>query len=320
MLRTQNFGQSDLRLLRVFMTVVESGGFTPAQIMMNIGQSTISAHMAALEERLNMRLCERGRGGFRVTPEGREVYEAAQRLFRSIDSFSSEVNALCGRLSGEIQIGMVDSIVTNPCFPLSAAVARFEERQGDVKIYLHIAAPAKIERNVFEGRFDLGIGGYTQQLSGIDYVRLVNERQSLYCGRGHPLFDVRPDKVRLEDIVECRLVKRPYVPDELLPEIGSMQPAALTEFMEAVAFLVLSGDYIGYLPEHFARQWVESGRLRPLMSERLRFNSTLELISRKSDRQSLAVRHFRNDLIQVFSETPDTLVAQPASPTSRRRN
>ncbi|MGE0845693.1 MAG: LysR family transcriptional regulator [Flavobacteriaceae bacterium] len=320
MLAKQNFSQSDLRLLRVFMTVVESGGFTPAQITMNIGQSTISAHMAALEERLNMRLCERGRGGFRVTPQGREVYEAAQRLFRSIDSFSSEVNALRGRLSGEIHIGMVDSVVTNPGFPLSETIARFEKRQGEVSIHLHIATPAEIERSVFEGRFDLGIGGYTQQLSGIDYLRLVTEKQFLYCGRGHPLFEKEPEAVRIEDIIDCQLVKRPYVPDELLPEIGSMQPAALAEFMEAVAILVLSGEYIGYLPEHFAAQWADSDRMRPLMSERLRFDSTLELLSRKSERQSLAVRHFRNDMIEVFGESPDTLVNQPSSPASRRRS
>ena len=60
-----NLSEGDLRLLRVFAKVVEAGGFSAAQIELNVSQSTISTHMTALEQRLGMRLCERGRSGFR---------------------------------------------------------------------------------------------------------------------------------------------------------------------------------------------------------------------------------------------------------------
>ena len=39
----------DLQLLRLFVTVVESGGFSAAQGELGIGQSTISTQMAKLE-------------------------------------------------------------------------------------------------------------------------------------------------------------------------------------------------------------------------------------------------------------------------------
>jgi DNA-binding transcriptional LysR family regulator len=55
----------DLRLLRVFVAIAEAGSFTAAQMVLNLGQSTISNQMAALEQRLGYRLCERGRSGFR---------------------------------------------------------------------------------------------------------------------------------------------------------------------------------------------------------------------------------------------------------------
>lgn len=57
----------NLRLLRVFVTMAERGGYSAAQSELNIGLSTISSHMTALEERLGVRLCGRGRGGFRLT-------------------------------------------------------------------------------------------------------------------------------------------------------------------------------------------------------------------------------------------------------------
>ena len=55
-----NLSEGDLRLLRVFAKVVEAGGFSAAQIELNVSQSTISTHMTALEQRLRVRLCERG--------------------------------------------------------------------------------------------------------------------------------------------------------------------------------------------------------------------------------------------------------------------
>src|SRR5450432_1060626 len=62
-----NLSEGDIRLLRVFAKVVEAGGFSAAQIELNVSQSTISTHMTALEQRLRVRLCERGRSGFRLT-------------------------------------------------------------------------------------------------------------------------------------------------------------------------------------------------------------------------------------------------------------
>ena len=50
-----NLSESDIRLLKVFAKVVDAGGFSAAQIDLNISQSTISTHMTALEQGLGMR-------------------------------------------------------------------------------------------------------------------------------------------------------------------------------------------------------------------------------------------------------------------------
>ena len=295
---TTHVGQSDLRLLRVFSTVVECGGFTPAQVAMNVSQSTISSHMATLEARLDMRLCERGRGGFRITQNGQRVYEAAQRLFRSIDSFGSEVDALRGRMSGELHIGAVDNAVTNPDFALPQAIARFELRHGDVQISLHISTPAEIERAVVEGRYDIGIGGYTRQISAIEYTPLIAESQRLYCSSRHPLFSAAA--IKLGDLARHKFVKRPYVPDGHIPRAEALNAAAIAENMEAIAVLILSGEFIGFLPEHYAARWVASGEMTAVLPQRMRYESQLELIMRKTVPQTLAAQYLRADLLEAF--------------------
>ena len=68
----------ELRLLRVFKVVVESGGFSAAESALGITKSAISQHMSDLEKRLGLRLCQRGRSGFALTDEGAEVLLATR--------------------------------------------------------------------------------------------------------------------------------------------------------------------------------------------------------------------------------------------------
>jgi len=60
----------DIRLLRIFRSVVECGGFSAAETVLGIGRSAISQQMSDLEQRVGLRLCQRGRAGFSLTEEG----------------------------------------------------------------------------------------------------------------------------------------------------------------------------------------------------------------------------------------------------------
>ena len=103
----------DLRLLRIFVSVVEHGGFSAAEKALGITRSTISVHMSNLETRMKLKLCIRGRGGFSLTEEGQLVYRAVISLFDSLNDFSLMVGTLGKELSGEIVILCADQLDTN---------------------------------------------------------------------------------------------------------------------------------------------------------------------------------------------------------------
>ncbi|WP_346911791.1 LysR family transcriptional regulator [uncultured Roseibium sp.] len=126
------FSGSDLRLLQVFEAVARHGAFSAAEAELNISASTISNHMTALEERLGVKLCQRGRTGFRLTEKGQIVLDSARRLFKAIGDFDAEIGALRGTLTGELRIGLVDSMVTDPSSRISEAIAAFGKREGSV--------------------------------------------------------------------------------------------------------------------------------------------------------------------------------------------
>ena len=76
----------DIRLLRVFKSVVECGGMAAAELELNIGISTVSRHIKDLETRLGLTLCRRGRAGFALTSEGEQIYAETLRLLAGADA------------------------------------------------------------------------------------------------------------------------------------------------------------------------------------------------------------------------------------------
>ena len=100
----------EIRLVRIFKTVVECGGFTAAETTLGISRSAISQHMSDLESRLGFSLCQRGRGGFSLTEEGKEIYQAGLTLLTALETFKSDVNALHHTIKGELNIGITDNL------------------------------------------------------------------------------------------------------------------------------------------------------------------------------------------------------------------
>jgi DNA-binding transcriptional LysR family regulator len=84
-----NVTDNDLRLLRVFRAVVACGGFSAAELELNINRSTISRHIKDLEIRLGVTLCRRGRGGFALTSEGEQVHASALKIMSAMEEFST---------------------------------------------------------------------------------------------------------------------------------------------------------------------------------------------------------------------------------------
>ena len=296
-----NLDNVDLKLLRVFQKVVECGGFSAAQTELHIDLSTISNSIAALEDRLGVRLCDRGRGGFRLTDAGRTVHTAAERLFGAVAEFQAEAGTLNDEVSGELNIGLVDGIVTSPSFALHDAIRRFERRKGNVRIRLSIGLPQDLVQGVRDGRLHLAITGVqTSRLKGLTYRKLCTEDFYCYCGRGHPLFQKAANDTTLEDIYRHRLIAPTYWDPPFL-EPSKFEYTATVRHLEPQLIFLLSGDYIGYLPSHFAEPWVAKDELRALLPQRLHNTGILYLIQRRGIPVTRTLSAFENDIIAAFS-------------------
>ena len=286
----------DLRLIRVFATLVEAQGFADAQFALNLSASTLSTHLSALERKIGGRLCERGRGGFRLTPFGEATYTAAKQLFSDIEAFNQRVGGQRGQLVGRLRIGIVDGVVTCPELGLQTAIGRFMERAADVTIDLMLGTPHDLERAIADGQRDIVIGPFSRRAPSIAYVPLYRESNALYCGRNHPLFETPENEIVEQTIAQSAFSVRGYRHLDDLYRVNHPRASATVVHMEAQSMLILSGRYIGFLPCHIGRGYEDRGEMRALRPERYSFDSQHFAAMRKSEAGSALLGAFLPEL------------------------
>lgn len=275
----------DLRLLRIFKAVVDSGGFTAAEVELNISRSAISTAISDLETRLGFMLCNRGRSGFSVTDAGARVYDEMRKLFSSIDTFKNHINAIHTSLRGELRIGLTDNLISMQRMKIVGSLRALKHKAPDVIINIRMMPPTEIEKAVLTSQLDVGMIPQWRQTPGLHYEPLYDEESGVYCGAEHGLFaQAVPDSgLEPEAVLSHDFVVPAYAHPERMQQVyRSRKPSATVSDREGVAFLIMTGCFIGLLPTHYAQQWVSTGMMRRLLPEEFNFVSQYVAVSRTS--------------------------------------
>ena len=292
----------DLRLLRIFKSVVECGGMSAAELELNISASTLSRHMKDLEERLGLVLCRRGRAGFALTPEGAQVYEATLQLLGGVGLFRSRIHAIHDRMGGSLEIAVFDKTVTNPQAHIDRALQAFHQQAPDVEIQLHVTHMHEIERGLMDGRFQVGVIPAHRSSGSLVYRDLFAEHMLLYCGPGHPLYGADHSQLDWPHLQEHAFAGLGYhSPNmELAHRVGLRRRATGFD-QEAIATLVQTGCYLGFLPDHYGRLLQTTGRLQAIAPERFHYDCQFVAMWRLSPAPSRAAQVFIDCLVQAHA-------------------
>lgn len=288
----------DLRLIHVFIAIVEAGGVTPAQATLNVGQSTISMQLATLESRLGYRLCLRGRSGFRLTPQGERFLAESRALIGAVDTFELSVRNLGSKLVGSLCIGFIGHTPMSANARLSESIALFKQREQSVRLSIIVRPPGELEEMLLNGQVQVAIGYFWHRVPSLEYDEIFVEDQVAYCSRLHPLFE-QADKADEADAARHEWAWRSYPLPENEHARTPANVTAVADNMEAVAMLVLSGRHLGYLPTHFAQPYVEAGLLAPLNSSRMRYQVRFHMVTRRPPHRNDIVRAFMEDVKQI---------------------
>jgi DNA-binding transcriptional LysR family regulator len=255
---------ADFRALMVFRAMVEHRGFTGAQLALGMSQSTLSFHLKSLEERLGFQLCRRGRGGFKLSERGQQVFEHSKSLAAAISEFEGSLGELRHKIVGTLRIGFVDNTITNPDIPLDDIILACVTAAPEAEIQLTISDPKSLIAEIGNGGIDIAVMPQIEMAGGLRQVHFYDETHSLYCGDRHPLFSVGKP-LTIAEVEAHGFLMRPYANRRELHHFPNAKVCAHASNMEAQAAFILSGALIGYLPDHFAARWVSAGRMRAIL-------------------------------------------------------
>ena len=273
-----NLTNVDINRLKIFKTIVECGGFAPAAERLAVSDASISIHMAKLESTLGSVLCVRGRSGFDLTPEGEKIHEACQALMLSLDQFSASVGSAKGHLTGTLELGVIDNAVFDPNLKIPQLIKDVKRVAPELQISIHTQSPTELCRGILNQHLHLAIGVFYEHQPGLKYVPICKEKMTLYCGKTHPLY--RSKHVSIKQAQKYPFVERNYgitLSNTNVPI--NANASAYTSSLEATLLLILSGEYIGFLPHYYAQQWSASGHVKPLLPDRLHVETRVSALA-----------------------------------------
>ncbi len=253
----------DIKLFKIFYELANAGGYSQAQVKLNISQSSLSTYITQLENRVGMRLCTRGHAGFKLTDDGNMLFEEIHILFEAFEAFTTRVSNKKNEIAGDLFLGILENTITHPDQKITQALGKMQDVAPNVLIDVYTAGALELETRVLDGRLHGAIGLFPHRIESLEYRPLFSESHHLYCAKGHPLYEVDDVEMSLEELANYSYISRDYV-----DQIEGLEPPeqfnyfATARHMEGLIFLLLTGQYFGYLPDHTAKTWVNQGRMR----------------------------------------------------------
>lgn len=124
--------RTSIRLIEIFVRVVESGSFVAAARSLLVDPAAVSRAIKTLEEDFGLLLFARSTRALKLTGEGRRFYRDGARMLRSFDETMSKFRNDT-TLQGQLKIGMGPALSRRM---LLRAIPSFQQRFPEVRLIL----------------------------------------------------------------------------------------------------------------------------------------------------------------------------------------
>ncbi|MEO7428806.1 MAG: LysR family transcriptional regulator [Acidimicrobiales bacterium] len=268
----------DVRRLRLFLAVVDHGGFTAAAAAEHVAQPAVSLAVRELETELCAPLLVRSRQGATLTTAGEALVPPARQALRELEHASAAVAAVTGLIAGRLDLTTLPTLAADPVADL---VGRF--RRAHPGVTVRLGAPSDLDelaQSVRTGTAELGITEQGVANRGLIEVRLREQELLAVSPPGSS-----PTAVRIDRLASIPLVLTP--PGSSLRDLVAIALSAAgveanvaveTAQREALIPLVLAGAGTTFLPTQLAQAAAQLGATVRPTTPRLR--RTIVLVHR----------------------------------------
>ncbi|VVE30268.1 LysR family transcriptional regulator [Pandoraea terrigena] len=176
----------DVRLLRYFIAVAETGHMTRAAERLGIGQPPLSQQIRVLETQLGVTLFERLPRGMALTDAGQAFLGDAYEVVRKLDQAVDDVRRVAAGIKGRLSVGLTSSAALHPFVP--TVIRTFRSDAPAVSLMLDESSTSELLDGLRDGHLDVAFVRQPQgDTAQIVFVPVLEEPMVLAVPSAHPL-------------------------------------------------------------------------------------------------------------------------------------
>lgn len=321
----------DIRQLRYFIAIAEAGSLSAAAQRLHIAQPSLSQHLAAMEQELNLRLVERSPRGSTLTAEGEVLLSHARQICEMLTTCVAEMRALSQDVTGNVRFGMPPSVSMVMSVPLAETV-RID--LPNVRLRVSEAMSGFIKAWIDDGTVEIG---FLYDLNGVEHfhaTHVLNEQLYFFSAPDTwPLKTEPGTPVPLRDLAEIELVLpgEPHGLRRIIEAAAADSGVSLNvvtelDAMTQIKELVARGSGFSIFTPAACYDFVAAGRLlkAPIIAPEI--SRPVYLVRNPAMTQSRACAAISAATLNVAAEMvgrgiwEGRLVWQPSNPVSPARS
>lgn len=270
----------EIRQLRAFAAIAETGTFTASAQRVHVTQAAISMQIRQLETEVGARLFVRAPRRVILTEAGEALLERTRRILREHDAALAEIAALAGAEHGRLRLGSASAMVSTELLPQLLKQLREVHPRAEVSVMS--GTSESLVALILNGELDVAFvslpvearGIQTELLSKDELVAIASPRHKLARQRVVSAYALAGEKLILGE----RGGNTRRLIDQYFAEAG-VHPTVTMELSRQAAIkrMVEEDMGVGIVPLQSVREEVQGGRLVTWWIEGARVNWELGL-------------------------------------------
>lgn len=254
----------EIRQLRAFVAIADSGTFTAAAQQVHVTQAAISMQIRQLETELGAKLFVRAPRRVVLTEAGEQLLQRARHILRDHDAAVDEVAELAGTQRGRLRIGSASAVVTTDVLP--KLLQEIRRQHTGANISLVSGTSDALVHQLLNGELDLAFvslpvearGIHTERLSQDQLVAIASPRHRLAKQRTVSAYTLAGEKLILGE----RGGNTRRLIDQFFAQAGVSPHVSMELSRQAAIRRMVEEDMgVGVVPLQSVSEAVAKGRL-----------------------------------------------------------
>jgi LysR family tcuABC transcriptional regulator len=193
----------DLRQLRYFAQIVESGSLSKASRLLYVAQPALSQQVARLEDEVGRALLVRSPTGVTPTEHGLALYHHARFVLRQVDQAMSIARQGSGAVEGMVSVGLPATTVAALGLAL---VRRVHQRYPGILLNVVEGMSGHLAEMMRLGKLDLAVLFSSDVTRDASVESLVEEELFVFLARGDALFPAQRTSITFAEVASLPLI------------------------------------------------------------------------------------------------------------------